>query len=285
MDRLSGQMQVAARFIMDQPSEVALLSMREQARKAGVPPATMTRLARRLGFSSYQELKNAYAESIRDNVAWFSGRAVNMLNRRDQIGEVALVNETVSSIAKAVEDINRPATVEALIKAANILEKSRVVYCVGARATFPVAFLFDYTQRYYSDKIHLLDGPGGSAIDLLNHITSKDALLAVSLSPYAISTHRATELAHRAGARLIAITDSKSSPIALLAQAVILVSARSPSFFDTISPALAASEVLVALLASRAGADVPAKIRQHEKHLRDAGVFWTPDRRAGRSNQ
>jgi DNA-binding MurR/RpiR family transcriptional regulator len=54
-----------------------------------------------------------------------------------------------------VEDLSRPATVDALIKATNILERARSVYCIGARATFPVAFLFDYTQRFYSDKIHL----------------------------------------------------------------------------------------------------------------------------------
>jgi len=237
------QMQAAARFIMDQPSEVALLSMREQARKAGVPPATMTRLAQRLGFSGYQDLKDAYVEAVRDNVAWFSGRAVNMLNRREQIGEVALISETVNSITNAVAELNRPASIDALLKATDILEKARTVFCVGARATFPVAFLFDYTQRYYSDKIHLLEGPGGSGIDLMHHITGKDALLAVSLSPYANSTHRAAELAHAAGAKVVAITDSEFSPVARLARAAILVSAQSPSFFDTISPALAAAEV------------------------------------------
>jgi DNA-binding MurR/RpiR family transcriptional regulator len=272
LDGMSVQMQAAARFIMDQPSEVALLSMREQARKAGVPPATMMRLAQRLGFSGYQDLKDAYVEAIRDNLAWFSGRAVNMLNRREQIGEVALITETVNSISQAVGDLNRPANVDALISAADILEKSRSVYCIGARATFPVAFLFDYTQRYYSDKVHLLEGPGGSGIDLMHRITNKDALLAVSLSPYANSTHRA-------GAKIVAITDSEFAPVARLANVAMLVSAQSPSFFDTISPALAAAEVLVALLASRGGADVPKKILQHEKHLRDAGVFWTPNKR------
>ena len=285
LDDMPVQMQAAARFIMDQPSEVALLSMREQARKAGVPPATMTRLAQRLGFSGYQDLKEAYVEAIRDNVAWFSGRAVNMLNRREQIGEVALVTETVNSITKAVGELNRPAICEALIKATDILEKSRNVFCIGERATFPVAFLFDYTQRYYSDRTHLLEGPGGSGIDLMHRITNKDALLAVSLSPYANSTHRATELAHSAGAKIIAITDSEFSPVARLARVAILVSAQSPSFFDTISPALAAAEVLVALLASRAGTDVPKKIRQHEKHLRDAGVIWTPNKRNQNNNE
>ncbi len=279
LDDMPVQMQVAARFIMDQPSEVALLSMREQARKAGVPPATMTRLAQRLGFSGYQDLKDAYVEAVRNNVPWFSGRAVNMLNRREQIGEAALITETVTSIARAVEDLSRPATVDALIKATNILERARSVYCIGARATFPVAFLFDYTQRFYSDKIHLLEGPGGSGIDLMHRIGSKDALLAVSLSPYSNTTHRATQLAHKAGARIVAITDSEFAPVARLANVAVLVSAQSPSFFDTISPALAAAEVLVALLASRAGADVPKNVSRHEKLLREAGVFWTPGKR------
>ncbi len=279
LDDMPVQMQVAARFIMDQPSEVALLSMREQARKAGVPPATMTRLAQRLGFSGYQDLKDAYVEAVRNNVPWFSGRAVNMLNRRKQIGEAALITETVTSIARAVEDLSRPATVDALIKATNILERARSVYCIGARATFPVAFLFDYTQRFYSDKIHLLEGPGGSGIDLMHRIGSKDALLAVSLSPYSNTTHRATQLAHKAGARIVAITDSEFAPVARLANVAVLVSAQSPSFFDTISPALAAAEVLVALLASRAGTDVPKNVSRHEKLLREAGVFWTPGKR------
>ena len=142
-----------------------------------------------------------------------------------------------------------------------------------------VAFLFDYTQRYYSDKICLLEGAGGSGVDLMHRISSKDALLAVSLSPYAVSTQRTVKLAHAAGASIVAITDTEASPVARKANVAILLSAQSPSFFDTISPALAAAEILVALLASRAGPDVPKKVREHERHLQAAGVFWNSTKR------
>ena len=277
LDDMPVQMQVAARFIMDQPSEVALLSMREQARKAGVPPATMTRLAQRLGFSGYQDLKDAYVEAVRNNVPWFSGRAVNMLNRRKQIGEAALVTETVNSIARAVEELSRPATVDALIKATNILERARSVYCIGARATFPVAFLFDYTQRFYSDKIHLLEGPGGSGVDRMHRIGSKDALLAVSLSPYSNSTHRATQLAHKAGAKIVAITDSEFAPVARLANARSFWYPRNrrPSsirFHPHWRPPRSWSHCWRAAPVTMS----PKNVSRHEKLLRDAGVFWTP---------
>lgn len=43
-DSLPGQLEVATRELLDHPDDVALLSMRELARRADVPPATMTRL-------------------------------------------------------------------------------------------------------------------------------------------------------------------------------------------------------------------------------------------------
>jgi DNA-binding MurR/RpiR family transcriptional regulator len=253
--------------------------MREQARKAGVPPATMTRLAQRLGFPGYQGLKETYVEAIRDNVSWFSGRAVGMLNRRREFGEAELVTQMVEAIGQGVNEINRPPVIDKFIKAANILERAKRVYAIGSRATFPVAFLFDYTQRFYSDKICLIEGAGGSGIDRIHGISSKDALLTVALSPYTNSTLRATKLAHDAGASIVAITDNEMSPVAQVAKAAILVSAQSPSFFDTIAPALAAAEIIVALLASRAGAAVPKKVREHEELLRAADVFWSQRQR------
>jgi DNA-binding MurR/RpiR family transcriptional regulator len=285
LDDMPVQMQTAARFVMEQPSEVALLSMREQARKAGVSPAAMTRLAQKIGFSGYQDLKDEYANAIRNNVAWFSGRAENMLSRRQQIGEAALATETIKSITHAVGNLNRPATIEAMIKATDIIEKAKRVFCIGSRSTFPVAFLFEYTQRYFSEKTFLLESPGHSGVDLVHGISSKDALLAVSLSPYSSSTHRAAQFAHDSGAKIIAITDTEFSPVARLANTAILVSTESPSFFDTISPALAAAEVLVAMVASRAGPNVPKRVREHEKRLRDAGAFWTPPKKKQRTSE
>ena len=60
-DILPPQLQTAARYMLDRPDDVALLSMREQARRAGVPPATMTRLAKRLGLEGYDQVRELYA--------------------------------------------------------------------------------------------------------------------------------------------------------------------------------------------------------------------------------
>src|SRR3954467_5129052 len=74
-EALPPQLQTAARYVLDRPDDVALLSMREQARRAGLPPATMTRLAKRLGLEGYDEVRALYAGAVRAGTLGFAGKA------------------------------------------------------------------------------------------------------------------------------------------------------------------------------------------------------------------
>ena len=65
LEAMPPQLKAAARFVLEQPTDVALMSMREQARRAGVSHTTMVRLAAWLGLDSYEELRAAYAEALR----------------------------------------------------------------------------------------------------------------------------------------------------------------------------------------------------------------------------
>ena len=56
-DELPPQLKEAARWVIDHPADVALLTMREQARRAGIPPATLTRLAQRFRLKGYDEIR------------------------------------------------------------------------------------------------------------------------------------------------------------------------------------------------------------------------------------
>ena len=78
-DLLPPKLKVAAQFLIDSPTEVALLSMREQARLANVQPATMTRLALWLGFSGFDELRALYTDALRNDSGSFSSRSVQLL--------------------------------------------------------------------------------------------------------------------------------------------------------------------------------------------------------------
>ena len=69
------QLRAAAQWVLDNPRDVALLTMREQARRAGVTPASMTRLAQRMGLDGYEDLRALHAESLRRGETEFSDKA------------------------------------------------------------------------------------------------------------------------------------------------------------------------------------------------------------------
>ena len=85
-DALPPQLQEAARWIIDHPTDVALLSLREQARRAGIAPATLTRLAKRLGLRGYEGVRKIHADAVRRRPESYPGRAEELLVRRDSEG-------------------------------------------------------------------------------------------------------------------------------------------------------------------------------------------------------
>lgn len=273
-DTLPPKLKAAARFLIDSPTEVALLSMREQARKANVQPATMTRLAQSLGFSGFDELRSLYADALRNDSGSFSSRSVKLLERRETIGDVGLITDYVDAITAYVDHLKSPAVTEAIVAASDCLRSASTIYAAGVRSTYPVAFQVAYVASYFADNVVLLDGPGSTANDQFRRATASDVLLVTSVEPYAASTVALAHEATRRGIPVVAITDSVMSPVGRLAKAAIPVQKISPSFFDTIAPAFVVGEILVALLAAHRGTSGTAQIKATERHLRAAHIFF-----------
>src|SRR4029077_19387893 len=84
------------------------------------------------------------------------------------------------------------------------------------------------------------DGAGGTGVDAMRTMGKEDVLIAVSIEPYTRQTLHAVEFAAERKVGIIALTDSCLSPIARLAATSIIVATGSPSFFQTLAPALRA---------------------------------------------
>ncbi|HXN68926.1 MAG TPA: MurR/RpiR family transcriptional regulator [Bradyrhizobium sp.] len=266
-DELSPQLKEAARWVIDHPADVALLTMREQARRAGIPPATLTRLAQRFKLKGYDEIRRLSAEAVRERPDSYRGRAEELLQRRDSEGDAALIQDIFSSLSRHLRELSKPAVVDRFRAAADIIAKSRRVFCLGLRSTFSVAYSFHYARALFGAESVLVDGPGGIATDALRTIGPADVLLAISVKPYTRQTLQAVRYADKRGARVIAVTDSEVSPLAMLARETLVVGTETPSFFHTMAPAFAAIECLTALVAARRGSETLKSLAASEAQL------------------
>jgi DNA-binding MurR/RpiR family transcriptional regulator len=283
-DELPPQLKEAARWVIDHPADVALLTMREQARRAGIAPATLTRLAQRFRLKGYDEIRKLYAEAVRERPESYRGRAEELLQRRDSEGDEALIQDILSSLTRHLQQLSTPSATKRLRSAAEIIAKSKRVFCLGLRSTFSVAYSFHYARTLFGADSVLVDGPGGIATDALRTIGPADVLLAISVKPYTRQTLQAVRYAGERGARVIAITDSEVSPLATLSRELLIVGTETPSFFHTMAPAFAAIECLTALVAARRGSQTVKSLAASEQQLEAFDTYvMTTKKRAKKS--
>jgi DNA-binding MurR/RpiR family transcriptional regulator len=268
------QLRAAAQWVHDNPRDVALLTMREQARRAGVTPASMTRFAQRIGFDGYEALRAIHAERLRRGEADFSDRAEALVARRKRDGEDALAYDLADSFARHLAAQAKPEKIGALIEAARALRGAGRIHVVGYRSSFSVAYHFAYVYGLAGGDVRLLDGPGGTGPDGLRGAGPGDALLAVSVKPYTRAAVELVDYALSRGLGVVAITDSAVSPLARKARAAIIVATESPSFFHTMAPAFAAAEALASLLAAAAGECALAAVRDMERQFVDLSTHF-----------
>jgi len=278
---LSPQLREAARWVIDHPADVALLSTREQARRAGVTPATMTRLAQRLGLSGYDGVRALHADAVRRRPESYRGRAEELLERRASEGDPALIQDIFAALTQHLQNLASGDAVRQLAVAADRIAAADRVFCIGMRSSFAVAYVFHYVRSLFGSKSVLVDGSGGSGLDALRTIGNGDVLLAISVRPYVQQTIDAATYAGDRRAHVIALTDSELSPLAAVSNHVIVVGTETPSFFHTMAPAFAAVECLAALVAARRGPDALAALEASERQLSAFGIYHQPRRGQG----
>ena len=266
---LSPALSDVAKFVLDRPNDVVTVSMRTVAQRSATKPPTLVRFAQHFGFTGWPELKAALASDMGLGPEQYGERAKTLVGR---VKDQTLVSEMFNLHRLNLESTERQ-NEGSLQRVCSVLEKAQAVHVAGFRACFPVAFSLTYVYRLFRNAIHLIDGQGGSLEMQLRAIAKADALVVISFTPYSREAVASAQAAKKAGCAIIAITDSTASPISLLADETILFAIHSPSFFPSVTSAMAVTEGLVEMLASRAGKTVVKRIDQSEIDLFESGAY------------
>jgi DNA-binding MurR/RpiR family transcriptional regulator len=272
---LSPQLKIAARFALDSPGDIALLSMRSAASRAGVQPATMSRLVRELGFQSYREFQEPFRESLRAGGVGYAARARQMRGGPSSATVSQLLegssSTALANIGKTFADLRG----EDFEGAVEMLAAARRIYVIGMRKCYPLAFYFHYACRMFDEKVTLIDGRVSTFADQLGGIGKGDVLLTIGYDRYTWETVNAARRAAGAGADIIAITDSNVSPLGQDAIFTFVVANSSSSFFRSLVAAQALIETMVAALVAHRGDGAVEALSLTEQRLENFGVYWS----------
>ena len=260
--------------MMEHPPEVATLSMRQLAARIEVPPSTMNRLAKALGFRTYGEFRALFRDPINEQSPGYSfkGGQVNAVAREDKLAHPLDVYQqaVASNINTLFDHIDRAA----LERAVQALSDARTVLVVGMHAWHSTASYLHHMGITAFGNWHQLVPGSAEFPRQLGALAPEDAVVCIAIEPCAADSIRVARRAREAGARVIGITDRRTSPLAACSDDNLLVSVHSPSIFPSHVGATVLIEVLVGMVAARNERSVAENVESSESSRRSMGEYW-----------
>lgn len=279
---LSGQSVDAAHYLINNLDEIPFYSMREVARRAGIPPVNFVRLAQKLGYTGYSELRQEAistfpAQNQRDTQST-SRNELSAQSLVAEIGERSDLTTFIDSYFAAERSIIDQARAhlpeKELRSAVELLATARRVFVMGRRTAFSPAFALSYALQKSRPLVTLLDSPGGAPESALDDILPGDVFVAVTFAPFNRLLYRLAGRAAHAGATVIAITDSFAAPVGELAAPLHFVAQSSGRAFpESALGAIAVANLLAVLTIHRLGKPAQDRIRENERFLVNSGEY------------
>ena len=252
--------------------------MRQFAAKAEVHPSTMVRLAKVLGMDGYMAFQVPFQTRLRTRPEEYYSQNARSIQARASSSMDVMLSEMVAMEHANLDSIVNDVGFDVLCACAEQIKQARHVFVGGVRSCYPAAFYFQYACRMFENNVTLLDGRGGTFADDLRAVSEDDVLIAISFAPYSRAVVRSVEYATSRGAKVIALTDSSVSPLLKIDSVVpLIVRTSSPSFFNSVVPAMSVMQALVLLLLADGGDDALTELSNSESQLSAFGAYWYED--------
>lgn len=208
-EQLPKRLLQAAEFALEHPQEFAFGTIGEIASRAEVQPSTLVRFAQSLGYSGFSDLQAVFRAHARDRWPEYRERLQSVRGE----GPMALMQGFTRAAIHSAERLSETIDAAMLERAVKLLADADTIYLLGSRRAYPVAAYLAYALRKLEIRCHLIDQAGGLAPEQVALMSQKDALLAVSFSPYTPATLELVGKAAERGIGIVALTDTPFSPL------------------------------------------------------------------------
>mgnify|MGYP001550523950 CR=1 FL=1 len=272
-EALTPEAQKAARYVLENPQDVGVSTVREIAEAAKVKPNTVVRMARQVGFEGYEDFRAPFREAIRQGAVSFPDRARWLQDIRKSGDLGGLYADMAEAAIRNVEETFAGIEADALKAAAEVIWQSRQVFTLGVGVMNANARAFTYLASTGMTDFHAIPKPGSTAVDDLAWADGRDVLIAMTCRPYRAEVVEGVRLAREQGLTVIAISDSPASPIIRAAQHGFVVAADTPQFFPSSVATVALLETLLSFVISVASDEIVDRVTRFHQRRHQLGIY------------
>lgn len=268
-----GQKQIA-RFILEHYDKAAFMTASRLGVTVGVSESTVVRFATELGYDGYPHLQRALQEMIRNKLTSVQRMEVagDRMGGRDVLQTV--LHADTDMIRVTLDEIDR----DAFQGAVDALMGAKRIYILGVRSSSALASFLGFYFNLLFENVTLVHTNSVSEIfEQVLRVGPGDVLFGISFPRYSKRTLSAMKYARDRGARVIALTDSQLSPLARVADHVLLARSDMASFVDSLVAPLSVINALIVAVGMSRRDEIEHAFNKLERIWEEYDVYEKPE--------
>lgn len=268
-----GQKQIA-RFILEHYDKAAFMTASRLGVTVGVSESTVVRFATELGYDGYPHLQRALQEMIRNKLTSVQRMEVagDRMGGRDVLQTVLYADTDM--IRVTLDEIDR----DAFQGAVDALMGAKRIYILGVRSSSALASFLGFYFNLLFENVTLVHTNSVSEIfEQVLRVGPGDVLFGISFPRYSKRTLSAMKYARDRGARVIALTDSQLSPLARVADHVLLARSDMASFVDSLVAPLSVINALIVAVGMSRRDEIEHTFNKLERIWEEYDVYEKPE--------
>ena len=221
---LSSLQKEVAQYILDKKLDIEKLTLQELANQTYTSPATIIRLAKKLGYDGYEAFKTDFLEEQEYILTYFKHIDPNFpFTKNDTIQTIASKMTTLSK--ETLDDTLSLLKHDDLQKAVALLKKAKIIHLSAISYSLLLGQTFQLNMNRLGKMVHICPVIG-EELFMNNLIQKEDCLLMISYSGQIDSMIHLARLAKRKGVSIIVITSLGDNDLKKYGDVVLNISTR-----------------------------------------------------------
>lgn len=261
-----------ARYIAEHYDKAAFMTASRLGATVGVSESTVVRFATELGYDGYPHLQKALQEMIRNRLTAVQRMEVagDRMGNRDVLETV--LGSDVEKIRMTLDELDR----DAFHQSADAIVRARRIYILGVRSASALANFMGFYFTLLFENVRVLYTSSVSEIfEQILRIGPDDVFIGISFPRYSQRTLSAMKYSKDRGAKVIALTDSRLSPLTRYADHTLIAKSDMASFVDSLVAPLSVINALIVQVSLGRQEEVESTFNQLETIWDEYHVYET----------
>jgi len=247
-DSLPKRLRQCADYVASNIDIIAVSTVADLSKAAGVQPSALIRFCQLMGFSGYSQMQRMFRGTFTQRWPDYATRLA-ALRANGEGSPSALLAEFVDAGRASLENLARLNEPDMLERAVAMIARAPMIHIIGLSRAFPVAAYLAYALERM-DVPAMLHGKFGN-LDHRHAILPCDVLVAITFAPYTQETLDLAKFAQAQGSDVVAITDAINSPLHQLGATALTVSETDVGSFRALTAPLSLAITLAVAVGAR----------------------------------